>query len=107
MAPNGDTRTYGKDGTPSQDYDHSDHGNPKWHPHDEKGGHKHDWVDGKRGPAHLSIKNKLTGAGIVVICSLGVAYVALNDLSGAGTMDDYLMAPLVSGIREGVIRIFK
>lgn len=31
----------------------NDHGNPEEHPHDEKGGHYHDWKDGKRGPAHL------------------------------------------------------
>jgi len=50
---NGDKRTFGDDGKPKQDYDHDDHGNPKHHPHDEKGGHYHDWSNGKRGPAHL------------------------------------------------------
>lgn len=28
VAPNGDRRTYGNDGKPKRDYDHSDHGNP-------------------------------------------------------------------------------
>ena len=53
-AENGDWRDYGEDGKPMVDYDHDDHGNPKNHPHDENGGHYHDWVDGKRGKARLA-----------------------------------------------------
>ena len=33
-APNGDSRTYGSDGTPEHDYDHDDHRRPDKHPHE-------------------------------------------------------------------------
>ena len=110
-APNGDKRTYGSDGKPQQDYDHNDHGNPKNHPHDENGGHYHDWdwSDNKpwpgnspRGPAYVPI----VGIALVTVCSIGMAIVAVDDMSGVGVVDDVLFAPLGAGISEGIIMIF-
>ncbi len=43
VMPNGDRRTFGPDRKPSLDYDHDDHDKPNEHPHDEYGGHYHDW----------------------------------------------------------------
>lgn len=105
-APNGDTRTYGPDGTPEHDYDHSDHGDPKNHPHDENGGHNHDWNDGKRGPAYSINWGAVAGVALVAVCAVGIAFVAADDATGFGVADDFLFAPLSAGVSQGLILIF-
>ena len=109
-APNGDTRTYGPDGKPQRDYDHDDHGQPDKHPHDENGGHSHDW-DWKnkqhpRGPAYAKSLDVLVGVGVVSICAIGIVIVAADDLTGIGIADDFLLAPLSTGLGQGLILIF-
>ena len=42
-------RYYDKDGNADMDIDYTNHGNPKQHP---KVPHRHDWKNGKRGPAY-------------------------------------------------------
>lgn len=103
QAPNGDSRTYGPDSTPEQDYDHDDHGNPKNHPHDKNGGHYHDWENGKRGPAHLIKWEPVVGAALVVICAIGIVAVAADDLSGIGIADNFLFGPLSTDVAKGII----
>lgn len=106
-APNGDTRTYGSDGKPQHDYDHSDHGNPKNHPHDENGGHNHDWVNGKRGKAYVSETNDpVKGFALAAACAIGAFIVAADDITGFGTADDALLGPLGAGFEQGIIMIF-
>ena len=101
-APNGDTRTYGPDGTPAHDYDHSDHGFPDKHPHDENGGHNHDWVNGKRGPAYSIGWEQVFGVVLVGGCIIGTIVVAGNDVTGVGAADDFLLGPLYAGIEKGL-----
>ena len=105
-APNGDTRTYGPDGNPLHDYDHDDHGNPANHPHDENGGHNHDWDDGVRGPAYSMNWEAAAGLALVTISVVGIVAVAANDATGVGVADDFLFVPLGAGVREGLILIF-
>ena len=105
IAPNGDKRTYGQDGNPIRDWDHDDHGAPNKHPHDSNGGHNHDWVNGKRGPAYESIE-PIVGTALIAICVIGVVVVAADDLTGVGVADDFLFVPLGTGIGNGIIMIF-
>ncbi len=101
-APNGDTRTYGADGTPIHDYDHDDHGNPKNHPHDQNGGHNHDWKDGSRGPAYSVRWEHVAGGIIVTTCVIATVYIVGNDLTGIGAIDDFLLAPFGAGMSKGI-----
>ena len=105
-APNGDTRTYGPDGKPSRDYDHDDHGYPKTHPHDENGGHSHDWENGVRGPAYSTVLESIAGVALVAACVIGIAAVAADDVTLIGIADDFLFYPLGTGIEKGLVMIF-
>ena len=105
-APNGDSRTYGPDGTPEHDYDHDDHGRPDKHPHDPNGGHNHDWENGVRGPAYSVGWEPLAGTALVTVCVIGIVVVAADDATGIGVADDFLFGPLGAGVGEGLILIF-
>ena len=105
-APNGDSRTYGPDGTPEHDYDHDDHGRPDKHPHDPNGGHNHDWENGVRGPAYSVGWEPLAGAALVTVCVIGIVVVDADDATGIGVADDFLFGPLGAGVGEGLILIF-
>ena len=105
-APNGDSRTYGPDGTPEHDYDHDDHGRPDKHPHDPNGGHNHDWENGVRGPAYSIGWEPIAGAALVTVCVIGIVVVAADDVTGIGVADDFLFGPLGAGVGEGLILIF-
>lgn len=78
LPPNGDRRTYGK---PKRDYDHSDHGNSSNHPHDEKGGHYHDWDGSKRGSAYV-FKGTDTADAITVLCTIGIVCIVAGEVLG-------------------------
>ena len=105
-APNGDSRTYGPDGTPEHDYDHDDHGRPDKHPHDSNGGHNHDWKNGVRGPAYSIGLEPIAGVALVTVCAIGIVVVATDDVTGIGVIDDFLFGPLGAGVGEGLILIF-
>lgn len=105
-APNGDSRTYGPDGRPQHDYDHNDHGYPQKHPHDENGGHNHDWENGIRGPAYSTLWEPAVGVALVTVCVVGIVVVAADDLTGIGVADDFLFVPLGMGVESGLIMIF-
>lgn len=102
QSPNGDKRTYGPDGTPALDYDHNDHGQADKHPHDEDGGHYHDWKNGKRGPAYVPTAEIALGVVLVVGCGVGLAFVAINNVTGAGVLDDTFLVPLGEGFKKGM-----
>lgn len=105
VAPNGDRRTYGNDGKPKRDYDHSDHGNPSNHPHDEKGGHYHDWDGSKRGSAYV-FKGTDTADAITVLCTIGIVCVVADDVLGVGVADDFCLIPLGAAAESSTIFIF-
>ena len=108
-APNGDKRTYGPDGRPQHDYDHDDHGFPDKHPHDENGGHNHDWDWSKtppRGDPYAFNWEPVIGVALVAVCVVGIIIVAADDATGIGVADDFLFGPLGTGVGEGLILIF-
>lgn len=107
VAPNGDSRTYGSDGKPVHDYDHSDHGHPKHHPHDENGGNHHDWTDGVRGDPYIPGMDCIIGIGIVGISVIGIVYIIGNDATGIGVADDFLIGPLGLGVKKGLVMVFQ
>ena len=99
-------RWYGPDGNPERDRDYNHPGNMPF-PHD------HEWKNGERGKEHLppdpSYKmswKPVIGAGLVVICTVGIIAVAADDLTGVGVADDFLFGPLGAGVGEGLIMIF-
>ena len=99
-------RWYGPDGNPERDRDYNHPGNMPF-PHD------HEWKNGERGTEHLlpdpSYKmswDPVIGAGLVVICTVGIIAVAADDLTGVGVADDFLFGPLGAGVGEGLIMIF-
>ena len=99
-------RWYGPDGNPERDRDYNHPGNMPF-PHD------HEWKNGERGKEHLppdpSYKmswEPVIGAGLVVICTVGIIAVAADDLTGVGVADDFLFGPLGAGVGEGLILIF-
>ena len=99
-------RWYGPDGNPERDRDYNHPGNMPL-PHD------HEWKNGERGKEHLppdpSYKmswEPVIGAGLVVICTVGIIAVAADDLTGVGAADDFLFGPLGAGVGGGLIRIF-
>lgn len=72
-----------------------------------------EWKNGERGKEHLppdpSYKmswEPVIGAGLVVICTVGIIAVAADDLTGVGVADDFLFGPLGAGVGEGLIMIF-
>ncbi len=104
-SPNGDSRTYGPDGYPEEDYDHDDHDQPSKHPHDEKGGHTHKWENGKRGPAKSVFENPLLGFTLVTICAIGAILIIADDVTGIGAADDFLLTPISAGFEFGIAMI--
>ncbi|MBS6613753.1 MAG: RHS repeat-associated core domain-containing protein, partial [Anaerotruncus sp.] len=99
-------RWYGPDGNPERDRDYNHPGNMPF-PHD------HEWKNGERGKEHLppdpSYKiswEPVIGAGLVVICTVGIIAIAADDLTGVGVADDFLFGPLGAGVGEGLIMIF-
>ena len=105
-APNGDKRTYGPDGKPQTDYDHDDHNKPEKHPHDESGGHSHDWVDGKRGAPYTIDWKVIGGIGLVVVVIVAGVVLALDDATGVGAFDDFLFASLAGLFTKGLTMAF-
>ncbi len=95
---NGDLRIYGPDGKPQSDYDHDDHTFPDKHPHDENGGHWHDWDGNKRGAPYV----KILGFALLSIGIIGLIVITLDDATGVGVADDGLAAPLTGMLYEGL-----
>lgn len=99
-------RWYGPDGNAERDRDYNHSGNVPF-PHD------HVWENGKRGKEHLppspefefSLKSIIGGI-VVTACVVGMLFIAANDLTGVGVVDDFLFAPLSVGISKGLIMIF-
>lgn len=81
-------------------YDHDDHEQPKLHPHDENGGHYHDWEWSKERPRQDPyFKGGLVlGIGLLTVSSLRMAVVTLDDATGIGIGDDFLYGPLSAGL---------
>ena len=72
-----------------------------------------EWKNGERGKEHLPPDpfykmswEPVIGAGLVVICTVGIIAVAADDLTGVGVADDFLFGPLGAGVGEGLIMIF-
>ena len=57
-------------------------------------------------PSYKMSWEPVIGAGLVVICTVGIIAVAADDLTGVGVADDFLFGPLGAGVGEGLIMIF-
>lgn len=104
--PNGKTvREYNEYGRAKTDiyYGHPDH-----HP-ELKSPHFHDWEwDGDiphKGKAY-DIVQGVCGVGLVAVCTIGITIIVAGDALGIGVADDFLIAPLGSGVGKGMTMIF-
>ena len=100
-------RWYGPDGNAIRDRDYN-HGGSMDFPHD------HEWLDGKRQEDHLPPSpdyqfswDPVLGAGIVVVCFIGITIIAADNITGAGIADDFLLVPLGRGVAEGMKMMFR
>ncbi|MEG0663784.1 MAG: hypothetical protein RR483_01645 [Clostridia bacterium] len=48
----------------------------------------------------------LVGVGLVVVCVVGMAIVAVDDTTGIGVADNFLFRPLGTGVSKGLFMIF-
>ena len=99
-------RYFGPDGWAKTDEHFTDHGNPKRH----KVPHKHDWEltpDGKwqLGKAYSMPSDVGLGLGIVLVASVAIAWVVVNDVTGVGVADDFALVPLSTAVATGVSMI--
>ena len=104
--PDGDTRTYGPDGKPAHDYDHDDHGYPDKHPHDEKGGHNHDWNNGIRGPAYCINTEAVFGCVVIVGLICASVVIIADDATGLGAADDFLLVVIAEELGRWFGKLF-
>jgi RHS repeat-associated protein len=114
-------RWYDGDGRAIKDYDYDDHGKPKKHPHDENGGHYHDWdwsvnPNGDRSSPYIEeigwdidwgvVAESALGAVLIVGCVVGMAIIIADNATGVGIGDDVLLPPLVAGFEKGLSMVF-
>ena len=105
--PNGKTiREYDEYGRAKKD---THYGHPDHHP-ELKIPHFHDWkwdgnIPHKDGDPY-DIVQGVRGVGLVVVCAIGITIIAADDTLGIGVADDFLVAPLGSGIGKGMTMIF-
>ena len=99
-------RWYGPEGDPDRDRDNNHPGSGPF-PHD------HEWKDGKRGKDHLPPSpdyefswEPLVGVGLVTVSVVGLIVVVVDDLTGVGVGDDFLIGPLGASLSKGIAMIF-
>ena len=100
-------RWYGPDGNAERDRDYN-HGGDLEFPHD------HIWENGERGEEHLPPSpeyefswDPLAGTAIVTVSIVAMVFVAVDDTSGIGAIDDILYVPLIAWLKEGATMMFK
>jgi len=104
--PNGLTeREYDEYGKMKKD---THYGHPDNHP-ELKSPHFHDWkwagdIPHKGDP--YDIVGGVCGVGLVVVCAIGVTIIVADDTLGIGVADDFLIAPLGSGVGKGMTMSF-
>lgn len=98
-------RWYGQDGKATRDRDYNHSGNLPF-PHD------HVWQDGERTTGHLAPSpdyefsvEPLIGLGVVTMSAVGIALIAVDDVTVVGIGDDFLFAPLCAGVSVGAVMI--
>jgi hypothetical protein len=104
--PNGQTvREYDEYGRAKKD---THYGHPDHHP-ELKILHFHDWKwygdIPHKDDDHYDIVQGVCGVGLVVVCAIGITIIAADDTLGIGVTDDFLIAPLGSGIGKGMTMI--
>jgi RHS repeat-associated protein len=105
--PDGKTvREYDEHGNAKKD---THYGHPDHHP-ELKSPHFHDWkwdgnIPHKDGDPYDIVRG-VCGVGLVVVCAIGITIIAADDTLGIGVADDFLVAPLGSGVGKGMTMIF-
>lgn len=92
-------------GWPFSDGGHSydeEKSNVRMYPHDANGGHNHDWENGVRGPAYSTARAPVAGIVVTAACLIGIVIIAVDDTTGIGIADDFLLGPLGAGLEEGL-----
>ena len=99
-------RWYGPDGEAIRDRDYNHSGKMPF-PHD------HEWKNGKRGTEHLPPSpdyefsvEPVIGAAIVVLGVIGMGIIAVDNVTGIGTVDDGLAGLITTGIGKGLMMMF-
>ena len=99
-------RWYGPDGNADRDRDYNHPGDDVDFPHD------HEWKNGERQKDHLPPSpdyefslDPVLGVGLITVCTVGLVVVALDDATGIGVADDFLLGPLSAGVGKGLIMI--
>lgn len=54
-----------------------------------------------RGNPYIPQLDATVGIGLVGLSAVGIAYVAIGDITGVGVADDFLLAPLSAGVGKG------
>ena len=100
-------------GWPSQDGgvwipDNKQHGGAGWTEQFPGGKHKHHYPDGHiREISPESIQwNSLIGAGLIIVGFVASAYIIVNDITGIGVADDWMLGPAGGLIAKGGILLF-
>ena len=71
--------------------------------------HDHEWIDGERqkeylppSPEYEFSLEPFIGIGLVAACGIGIVLIAVDDFTGVGDIDDYLIIPLSEGFYAGL-----
>ena len=106
--PNGNGKGWPSEGGGVWVPDNKQHGGPGWVEQFPGGEHRHRYPDGHiREMSSESIKlDSLIGTGLVIVGIATSAYIIVNDITGVGVMDDWLLGTTGGLITEGGILIF-
>lgn len=75
--------------------------------------HDHEWKDGRRGKKHLppspeyefSLRS-IAGVALFAVSIIGVGVLSMDDMTGIGIADDFLVGPVSAGVSQGILMIF-
>ncbi len=106
--PNGSGKGWPSEGGGVWVPDNKQHGGPGWTEQFPGGKHKHHYPDGhvrEVSPEPINL-DPLIGTGLVIAGIAASTYIIVNDITGVGVADDWLLGPAGGLITKGGILIF-
>ena len=106
--PNGSGKGWPSEGGGVWIPDNKQHGGPGWTEQFPGGKHKHHYPDGhvrEISPDPINL-DPLIGTGLVITGTAAITYIIINDITGVGVADDWLLGPAGELITRGGILIF-
>ena len=106
--PNGSGKGWPSEGGGVWVPDNKQHGGPGWTEQFPGGKHKHHYPDGhvrEISPEPINL-DPLIGTGLVIAGIAASTYIIVNDITGVGVADDWLLGPAGGLITKGGILIF-